>query len=161
MSCCSRYYNGIIPQLQNMQLTSYLYTWKNASFNVPRTVKTYGQMYSFSYLNVQKHLTELMTSSLKVILSSPDTLFQSSFADYLSAFCLLNIGVTQGSVFSPLFPLFLLPRSHHFNPWDFCIHYKLWPPTLIFISDLLCEVCTWMSNCPHYISFVKSRSPQI
>lgn len=42
MSCCSRYYNGIVPKqtkLQNMQLISCLYSWKNASFNLLYIVK--------------------------------------------------------------------------------------------------------------------------
>lgn len=42
MSCCSRYYNVIVTKqtkLQNMQLISCLYSWKNASFNLLYTVK--------------------------------------------------------------------------------------------------------------------------
>lgn len=102
-----------------------------------------------------------MTSSLKVILSSRDTLYPSSFAHYLSAFYLQNIGETR-ALSLVLFSLyFLLPRWYHVSPRDFCIHYKLWPPIFISISDLLCEVCTWLSSCPRYISFVKLRSPQI
>lgn len=88
-----------LAKSQNVQLTAYLYIWKNASFNVLYIVKTYGQMQSFSYLAFQKHLQsywlprfesypvfELWHTILSQFFSCVTGHSFSIFAAYLSAF---------------------------------------------------------------------------
>ena len=118
MSCCSRYYNGIIPQLQNMQLTSYLYTWKNASFHVPHSVKTYGQMYSFSCFNFRSfdRVNDVLLGSYSFITRySLSIFFCSLFISFLPS----KYWGDQGSVFSPLFPLCFTPQMISHQPMRF------------------------------------------
>lgn len=143
-----------------MQLTSYLCTWKNSSFNVIHIVKTYVQVQVFFLFGFSESFDRGNDSSLEIysLFELWDTIlswssyitrssFSSFFVSYLPIFWYQNIEETQYSVFSPFLFYF-------YSPDDLTLTHEIYilaisDHHILSFSNLSPEVYTCLSNQLH------------